>query len=458
MGKCHCLFNRCRFNVSFDFHFDGCCKRSTSSREKWSREKWSPNCISEALELCLRNNYSEFEDELYLQTNGTAMGFHAAPHYANLFMEQWDLFVRRFEWILEYMRFLDDGLVFANVSGLSPTQIEQRVESFKTELNSIDRSIQFTLDLTDGGKEVIFLDQKLHITPKGISYEIYAKPTNYHSYLQRDSCHKPSVFKSVVRGVAKRVHRSCVDEYLNPHLEKYKAFLVNRGYGVREVIDGFASVEGTEAASSEREESLDTEDDVDPIIVSTVWNPRQPCIDKVLDELYPILKDDKIGRKVAPSRHAFKVIHRTAPNLRAILAPSKLRPLRHRDPQADTRGCRPCNGSRCKCCSTLVKTSHVKSHHNGFSWKIRQTITCKTKWVVYLIRCTNCKRDYVGSTKAPMHVRCTAHRSDINNNRIGESCLTAFHFNRECGGKMRYFQLFILESITGSSLKRKKRS
>ena len=49
------------------------------------------NClILELLELVLKNNIFEFDDKLYRQEIGTAMGCRPAPDYANIFMAQID--------------------------------------------------------------------------------------------------------------------------------------------------------------------------------------------------------------------------------------------------------------------------------------------------------------------------------------------------------------------------------
>ena len=45
-----------------------------------------PVVIGELIDIVLQNNVFEFNDKLYLQKQGTAMGTKMAPSYANLFM------------------------------------------------------------------------------------------------------------------------------------------------------------------------------------------------------------------------------------------------------------------------------------------------------------------------------------------------------------------------------------
>ena len=49
-------------------------------------EQPNPEILGEPINLVLKNNVFEFNDEFFLQTQGTAMGTKMAPAYANLFM------------------------------------------------------------------------------------------------------------------------------------------------------------------------------------------------------------------------------------------------------------------------------------------------------------------------------------------------------------------------------------
>ncbi len=66
--------------------------------------------ILQLLEICLRCNDFVFDDEHYLQVQGTAMGHRYAPSYANLYMSEWEREVLDkcpLKPVL-YYRFLDD--------------------------------------------------------------------------------------------------------------------------------------------------------------------------------------------------------------------------------------------------------------------------------------------------------------------------------------------------------------
>lgn len=72
--------------------------------------------IVEATFFCLTHNYFRFENDFFLQVNGTAMGAHFAPSYANLTMGHWE---HQYIWhnnpfsshIVFYGRYIDDVII-----------------------------------------------------------------------------------------------------------------------------------------------------------------------------------------------------------------------------------------------------------------------------------------------------------------------------------------------------------
>lgn len=98
--------------------------------------------VLEALKCIWENNFFPYEDTMYHQWRGTAMGTHMAPSYANLFM---GLFEETYIWfehahkskIVLYHRYIDDLFFLWNGS-------EAEAMEFVQELNSTDWCISFT--------------------------------------------------------------------------------------------------------------------------------------------------------------------------------------------------------------------------------------------------------------------------------------------------------------------------
>ena len=91
-------------------------------------------------------------------------------------------------------------------------------------------------------------------------------------------------------------------------------------------------------------------------------------------------------------------------NIKEILAPSIValsRPLTiNTNDTNETLGHHPCN-LPCVYCKLLSKTetNHFTSVSTGQSYKIRQSINCQSKNVIYVVKCVKCNLQGVGDSK-----------------------------------------------------------
>ena len=80
--------------------------------EKSGQNNPSAEKITLLLEKVLKFNNFEFRGLNYIQIKGTAMGTRAAPNFANVYMSRFeDQFVYQahwYEYILDWIRFIDD--------------------------------------------------------------------------------------------------------------------------------------------------------------------------------------------------------------------------------------------------------------------------------------------------------------------------------------------------------------
>ena len=79
---------------------------------------------------------------------------------------------------------------------------------------------------------------------------------------------------------------------------------------------------------------------------------------------------------------------------------------------------RKCNNN-CLTCKALDTKPYIKStskgtHHN---LKIKNTVNCKTRNVIYVIKCTRCQAQYVGMTSQTLHNRFSSHMREISSRR-----------------------------------------
>ena len=154
------------------------------------------------LQLVLKCKNFIFNNENYLQINGTAMGTRMAPSYANLFMNSIKrkyIYTRHIQPRI-WFRFIDD--VWGIFQG---TELE--LKQFVDCCNSVHDSIKLTIEYSM--MSVNFLDVITYNSNGRINFTLYVKPTDTHSYLDYKSCHPQSNKSSIPYSQFLRIRRNC---------------------------------------------------------------------------------------------------------------------------------------------------------------------------------------------------------------------------------------------------------
>ena len=92
----------------------------------------------------------------------------------------------------------------------------------------------------------------------------------------------------------------------------------------------------------------------------------------------------------------------------------------------------------------LQESKEFSSFATGRSYKIKQTLSCTSAGVIYLVSGDECKLQYVGSTANPFKVRFRNHKSDMLRNK--KSCELAIHHNK-IPHDLQDFSFIVIESI-----------
>ena len=136
--------------------------------------------IFELLELSLKNNDFEFNNETFLQISGTAMGKKFAPSYANLFMAQWEntALDKCYQKPKMYFRYLDDIWILWDHG-------ETQFQTFFDILNTHSPAIRLSARVENSGHQGIFQAdrypstfEQIQLPPKAY-IRWYNKITNY---------------------------------------------------------------------------------------------------------------------------------------------------------------------------------------------------------------------------------------------------------------------------------------
>ncbi|KAJ8030076.1 hypothetical protein HOLleu_29652 [Holothuria leucospilota] len=334
-----------------------------------------------------------------------------APSYANIFkgiFEQ-DLLADCDTKPDVWLRFIDDIFVVWTAG-------PKKFEEFMSFLNSRHPTLKFTFD--NSLERVNFLDVTVSRDSMGlISTDLYSKPTDTHQYLSSLSCHPNHIKRSIAFSQSLRILRICSD----PSTARLRCnelcdFLVRRGYNRKKVscqIDrAFKSFysKSTIPPSVEGEKPR-------RIYFTVQYHPGLPDIKGTLTKYLPLLHLSSRMREAVPEPPI--VSFRQPSNLKNLLVRAKVK-----NPRPKGEPSRPCYRGKtkpCQLCSKLVASDVVTSTSNRRNFHcFNENTTCSSKWVIYLISCPVCFKQYVGQTN-DLRLRINGHKSNLKKFREGKA-------------------------------------
>ena len=198
----------------------------------------STESLLEGLDLCIENNYFQYNKKIYKQVGGVGTGIKLAPPYACLAMGKFEDTVfnteeeeeqQLLDMVILWKRFIDDILML--IKGT-----EAECGKLVSWLNNIlPGVIKLKCNFSETNLE--FLDLKIMIVNGRLETELYVKPTNLQLFLSYDSNHPSHCKDGIVYSQALRVIERCsLPDSAQPHLENLKGKFLNRKYP-EELID-----------------------------------------------------------------------------------------------------------------------------------------------------------------------------------------------------------------------------
>ena len=158
--------------------------------------------LCDLLRMILTMNNFIFNQQHYLQIQGTAMGTKMAPSFANLFLGMFETnALTNAPWQPHtWWRYIDDIFMIW-------TEGSDRLKIFVDYLNNIHPTIKFTSShsLTN----VPFLDVMVPLHNGIIETDLFSKPTDEHQHLLSSSCHPHHTKKAIPFSLALRLRRIC---------------------------------------------------------------------------------------------------------------------------------------------------------------------------------------------------------------------------------------------------------
>ncbi|CAJ0941960.1 unnamed protein product [Ranitomeya imitator] len=394
--------------------------------------KLDPRTIDLCLELLkvvLTRNYFLFEDNYYLQAQGTAMGSNMAPPYANTYMATFeeeviypnDLFKAH---CITWKRYIDD--IFCIWTGT----LDSLNEFFET-LNHSWSGLSFTI--TKDTQQISFLDTMVIKDASGtLSTDLYRKPTDRNSLLYYTSLHPASTRNAIPRSQFQRV-----DKLVSDHTKKqvridemYHKFR-ERGYPPNVLHDALQPRTSPKQSPTGRIPFVHT---YHPYVHILHHNIRKHW--RLLREAHPDIPE---------FRNHFLPCYKRPRNIRDTLVKADIgsgpRTSTQRFLSQPRTGTYPC--LHCNQCGNVLKGDHFHHPHSGKQYKIKDYSTCDTSFVIYSIKCP-CGLLYIGETSQSIRDRISKHKSTI---RCKNTLLPLPHHFIEAGHSITQLKFQVIEHV-----------
>ena len=265
--------------------------------------------------------------------------------------------------------------------------------------------------------ELKYLDLRLKIIDGLIKTDVNSK--HCHSYLNKNSCHPPSVFKGLLTGVGTRLRMLCSDDdNLTKRIKEYAKYFSMAGWKYNTALNQLQK-----GAQQNREELIRRPRKQKPPKIAwvTTYDPRVPSKSKIIKDNLDILYSNVKNKDIFPKGLIISA-EKKRKNLGQIFKPTV--PKRHPYPDSDKKpGFFICKASRCDTCAHSSNLSYIRSPWDNRKWTIRRNFSCDTKFVIYLIRCKlHPKLWYIGSTKN-LKLRWANHKSDCRLKKTNKCCV-----------------------------------
>ena len=361
------------------------------------------NFILDGTKLILTNNIFDFNSITYLQVKGCAMGTKMAPTYAALtmgYLEEKYLYPeieRLYGSIIltsfknHFNRFLDD------VFNIWFPSYGKENKVFEI-LNNMNTHLKFTT--VSSKDEITFLDLIIIIKNTGhIETDIFYKETDGHQYLHFGSCHPRHVKRNIPYNMMYRITRLVSNEERREfRFKEMEEWLSSLGYPRNLIID---AIKRAKMKQQDKNKSKKT----DFINYITTYNPNNTDIYPCIKESFEFLKINDDTKDIFRNKDVRKC-NKQAKNLKSYLCKADF------SEEKRTLKVNKCNRSRCKTCPLIIEDTHFV-FENGTKAYINENMTCISQNIIYVMKCGNCNKCYIGETSDKLSMRMNVHRQQI---------------------------------------------
>ena len=400
------------------------------------------NSVLAALELCLKNNYFQFDDKIYKQKRGVGTGIKLAPTYACIGVGKYEEMLfssdqALLQKILLWKRFIDDVLMLFRGT-------KEECQNLVTWLNSlVPGTIKFKFDFSY--EKINFLDLEIYIEDGLLMSNLFVKPTNSQLFLDFGSNHPEHCKKAIPYSQALRVIERCSTiENRDEHLATLKVKFEERNYPselISAQFDKAQKKDRKELLSQDRKKKKSDENKVRLIFTH---NQANPPIHMWLRDCKRSLERNDLAKEIG---NRIQIAHRQPKNLQKIVGGCKSGSGEGNN-LSPNPGCTKCGKCRVLC-PKINETKFFESTATQKKYTIKQSVNCNSDWVIYLGTCLKCKGQYVGKSKTVMKIRHSNHKQEIKKLTGG----LGHHYGGQGGCGYENLTLTIIEQVEEKNLK-----
>jgi hypothetical protein len=395
------------------------------------------NYILKILELILKNNDFEFNNEVFLQTCGCPMGKIIGPAAANIYLIDFDeAAMNGFRIKPEiFFRFLDDVFLFWNGT-------LQDLKEYENFLNSLIPGIKITLEanlISANFLDITIYKKHLDNNNIKIATKVYVKPTDTQNLLHTSSFHPPHTTKGILKSQLIRYKRisSSYEDYLQSAKLLFNN-LKNRGYTFTQMRRQFKHIWFDYIDNSNKNNN---KTNIFPIVIN------YDSVGRLLGKTYR----DILSNTPLFDNHKIIVAYKNHNNIHKLLINSKINVNLNDNNNNNTNNntifySKRCNSARCKTCNYIVESTHFISNTTKRKYNLLNNFNCKSKNIIYLITCSKCYKQYVGQTSRTLADRLTNHLSCIRHNK---NTPISIHFNQP-NHSINHLKIMAIEQNTAS--------
>ena len=357
------------------------------------------------IELCetllphiLQKNYFQFNDKIYLQISGTAMGTRCAPNYAIIFMAEIEEDFLASQDIIPatWLRFIDDIFMIWN-------HPKEDLNRFITNLNNFHKTIKFTMESSDYG--LPFLDTFIYKEDNTLKTRVYHKPTDNKQYLLYTSCHPKNQKDAIPYGLLVRAKRICTKN--EDFISEAKSII--KTLRTRKYPESTLCAAVTRILMIERDTLLNPKNKEEDKRIRYIitFNPSNPPMRNIVEKHIHYLARMK---RNPINLQKIQTVYRKASNLRNLLITGLINKK-----ETQSLRCLPCKETGhkgCISCERITPTNTVTSSDN-VTLKIRGNFNCQSYNCIYCLTCNCCKKKYVGESSQTVNLRLRGHESHI---------------------------------------------